>query len=71
MYKHVLIATDGSDLADRGLDHGLGLAKALGATVTIVTVTDFWSPLAMAGEAHRGRMHPAEDYETSMAAAAK
>ncbi len=71
MYKHILIATDGSELADRGLAHGLGLARALGAEVTIVTVTDLWSPLAMASEAHRGRKHPAEDYEASMAAAAR
>jgi len=71
MYKHILIATDGSELADRGLSHGLGLAKALGASVTIVTVTDLWSPFAMAGEAHRGRKHPAEDYEATMASAAR
>jgi nucleotide-binding universal stress UspA family protein len=70
MYKHILIATDGSELAERGLDHGLGLAKALGAAVTLVTVTDFWSPLAMANEALRGHPHPAEQFESEMAAAA-
>lgn len=31
MYKHTLIATDGSELAGKGVDHGLSLAKALGA----------------------------------------
>lgn len=40
MYRHILISTDGSELAARGLDHGLTLAKALGAKVTIVTVTE-------------------------------
>ncbi len=40
MYKHILISTDGSDLAQKGVDHGLSLAKALGARVTILTVTD-------------------------------
>ncbi|WP_397422609.1 universal stress protein [Phenylobacterium sp.] len=40
MYKHILISTDGSDLAQKGLDHGLTLAKGLGAKVTIVTVTE-------------------------------
>lgn len=40
MYSHILISTDGSELAQRGLDHGLSLAKALGAKVTIITVTE-------------------------------
>ncbi len=40
MYTHILIATDGSDLARNGLDHGLSLAKALSGKVTIVTVTE-------------------------------
>ena len=29
MYKHILIATDGSELATRGVRHGLGLARAM------------------------------------------
>lgn len=40
MYKHILISTDGSELAQRGLDHGLSLAKALDGRVTIITVTE-------------------------------
>lgn len=40
MYKHILISTDGSEVAQRGVDHGLTLAKALGAQVTILTVTE-------------------------------
>lgn len=40
MYSHILISTDGSELAQRGVDHGLSLAKALGSRVTIVTVTE-------------------------------
>lgn len=50
MYKKILIATDGSELAQRGIDHGLSLAKTLGATVLFVTVTE---PLASV-IAHRG-----------------
>ena len=30
MYKHILIATDGSELAGRALAHGLALAKGQG-----------------------------------------
>jgi len=40
MYARILIATDGSDLADRALDHTLQLAKLAGSEVTIVTVTE-------------------------------
>lgn len=40
MYKHILISTDGSDVAQKGVDHGLSLAKTLGAKVTVVTVTE-------------------------------
>jgi nucleotide-binding universal stress UspA family protein len=40
MYKHILISTDGSEVAQKGVDHGLSLAKSLGAKVTLVTVTE-------------------------------
>lgn len=39
MYTHILIPTDGSELAQRGVDHGLSLAKALGGKVTIITAS--------------------------------
>lgn len=48
MYAHILIATDGSELATKGLDHGLRLAKQLGAKATIVTVSDMWATSALA-----------------------
>lgn len=71
MYKHILVATDGSELADRGLGHGLGLAGALGARVSVVTVTGMWSPVAMTNEALRGRQSPSDEYERDMAEAAR
>ncbi len=40
MFKHILIATDGSDLATKAVATGLNLAKSLGASVTFVTVTE-------------------------------
>ncbi|EAQ34542.1 Universal stress protein, UspA [Nitrobacter sp. Nb-311A] len=40
MYTHILISTDGSQLAQKGVNQGLSLAKALGSKVTIVTVTE-------------------------------
>lgn len=38
MYRNILIATDGSDLAHKAVVHGLGLAKSVGAKVTAVVV---------------------------------
>lgn len=40
MYRHILIPTDGSDAARKGVDHGLKLAKKLGCKVTAVLVTE-------------------------------
>jgi len=40
MYKHILIPTDGSDLSEKAIEHGIALAKALGARVTTLTVSD-------------------------------
>jgi nucleotide-binding universal stress UspA family protein len=46
MYKHILIATDGSDLARKAVAQGLALAKAVGARVTAVSVTEPWATMA-------------------------
>ena len=54
MYQHILIATDGSELAGRALTHGLALAKEVKASVTVVTVTQLWSAFDMAHKAQRG-----------------
>ena len=40
MYKHILIPTDGSDLSHEAIEHGIALAKAVGARVTALTVTE-------------------------------
>ena len=40
MHKHILISTDGSKVAQKGVDQGVSLAKALGAKITIITVTE-------------------------------
>lgn len=40
MYKHILIATDGSELASKGVDQGLALAKELRAKVTVLSVVE-------------------------------
>ena len=38
-YKHILIPTDGSELARKAITSGIALAKGLGAKVTGITVT--------------------------------
>jgi len=40
MYQHILIPTDGSELAEHGVAHGLALAKFLGAKVSIIFVVE-------------------------------
>ena len=39
MYKHILIPTDGSALSEMAIRHGMALAKAAGARVTVLTVS--------------------------------
>ena len=64
MYKHILIATDGSELAGKAVTTGLTLAKALNAKVTAVNATEPWTAM-VTGEA--AIAFPIEDYEKSAA----
>ena len=40
MYANILMSTDGSDVARKGVEHGIALAKALNAKATVITVTE-------------------------------
>lgn len=71
MYKHILIATDGSELAGRALAHGLALAKEVKAKVTLVTVTQLWSALDMAHRVREGQRDPMHQFEEIAAGSAK
>ena len=71
MYRHMLIATDGSELAGRAVDHGLMLAKGIDASVLFVTVTEIWSSVEMASESMRGTENPMKSYEDMVAAVAQ
>lgn len=42
MYRNILIATDGSELSNEAVTHGIALAKALNAKVTALTVVMPW-----------------------------
>lgn len=64
MFSHILIATDGSELSDKGVEHGLTLAKQLGAAVTIVTVTEPWVSIGTdATFGWGGVSNPIDEYE--------
>ncbi len=64
MYKQIVIATDGSELAHKGVVHGLKLAKALNAKATVVTVTEPWTAV-VSGE--MAMAFPIEEYEKGAA----
>ena len=66
-YKSLLIASDGSDLAEKAVNQGLSLARDLNAKVTFVTATENWSITEMAAQADRRVSHPVEDYEAKQA----
>ena len=62
MYKHILIATDGSELAGKAVAAGFALARQLEAKVTAVTVTEPWTAL-VPGDI--GIAFPVDEYEKS------
>ena len=69
MYRHILIPTDGSELAQKAITLGLSLAKSLGAKVTVLTVESSFDVMgiyrthlhnmntAMAEHAERAKAH--------------
>jgi nucleotide-binding universal stress UspA family protein len=69
MYKNILVAVDGGDLSINALTQAIGLAKALGAKITVLNVTPRWSAGAAGGDV--AVMHPAEAHEASIAEAAQ
>ena len=69
MYKNILLSTDGSEVATKGVKHGLALAKALNAKATVVTVTE---PLEIDyGGGHAGGWIPTKAEFESFEAASK
>jgi nucleotide-binding universal stress UspA family protein len=70
MYQHILIATDGSELAGKAVDHGMALAKRLNIPVTAVTVTEPWSVLELGRQARQGNQNPIAQFEDMATAAA-
>ena len=64
MYKHLLIATDGSELAQKAVDQGFDLAKALNTKTIVIYVTPRWTSTVSAEAA---LAFPADNYSKIVA----
>jgi nucleotide-binding universal stress UspA family protein len=60
MYKHILIATDGSELAAKAVTTGIELAKRLGARLTALTASEPGTAMMMGDP---GSAFPIIEYE--------
>jgi nucleotide-binding universal stress UspA family protein len=67
--KNVLVAIDGQELSNKALTQAIGLAKALGAKITVLTVTPRWSAGAAGGDV--AVMYPPEAHQANIAETAK
>lgn len=63
MYKHILVPTDGSELSSAAIDQALRLAKALGAKVTALTVSE---PLSLMPITPGSAFNMRAEYETHL-----
>src|SRR5579871_4073999 len=69
MYGNILLSTDGSDVAKKGVKNGMALAKALNAKATVITVTE---PLPVDyGGGHDGGWIPTKEEFDRFDAASK
>lgn len=49
MYPRILIPTDGSELSEKAIEHGMDFAQKLGSTLTVLRVVAPPSPIVMEG----------------------
>ena len=68
MYRHLLAATDGSELANKALMHAAQLAKAMEAQLTILVVTESWPVMEIAQKATERRKDPIGEFEARASA---
>ncbi|GKY86861.1 universal stress protein [Sinisalibacter aestuarii] len=71
MYEHILVAVDGSELAHKGLEHGLVLAKALDADITVLTVSEPMHPDSVRAARLAGLDNIVIDYNRQLESLAK
>jgi nucleotide-binding universal stress UspA family protein len=70
MYQHILIATDGSTLAEKAVKCGTKLAAALGARLTVAHVGAPYAPPLYAGDFVPSTFLSAEEHEARVREAA-
>ena len=68
-YANILLSTDGSDVAKKGVEHGIALTKALHAKVTVIAVTEP-QPVDY-GSGHASGWMPSQEEVESFHAACK
>lgn len=66
MYKHILVPVDGTKLSLKALDEAGGLAQALNAKVTAVTVSPLF-PMRIVGEGNMLDLRSPSEWETGVA----
>jgi nucleotide-binding universal stress UspA family protein len=71
MYANILVATDGSPLAQRGVDQGIALAARIGATVTFVVVSELFTGITLEGESPIGLFSGSADLKQAAESAAE
>ncbi|KAA6205374.1 MAG: universal stress protein [Candidatus Tokpelaia sp.] len=72
MYERILVASDGSELAERGVDAGIELAKKTGGELFFVTVTSLMPSYSMTvGAEWAASPGTFEDYRHEMESGAK
>jgi nucleotide-binding universal stress UspA family protein len=71
MYRHILIAIDGSKASQRALTNGLDIAKAIGAKVTAMTVTEMWTSLDMPAKGQKRLRGPVDELAKAQRARAE
>jgi nucleotide-binding universal stress UspA family protein len=66
MYRHILIPTDGTERSHRAAQHGIDLAKAVGAKVTALTVEPTFNVFTLT-HAHENTINQVFDDYTAQA----
>jgi nucleotide-binding universal stress UspA family protein len=75
MYKRIVVATDGTSLSAKAVEHGCALAKSVGAEVVLVTATEPFHVFSVRPEqvedtSMEFRQHMKERAERALASAA-
>jgi len=71
MYANILLSTDGSDVARKGVQQGIALAKALNAKATVITVTEPMPVIDYGGGGHPMGWIPSQEQFDQFDAACK